>query len=78
MIWDGGSVSSVDWVQSSQISGGELSDDSARFVGALGGVVSVTAGVVTDKTLLCAVLPEASRARTWNVYVVDGVRSRTV
>src|SRR5262249_55284063 len=75
LIWDCGSTLSVDCVQSSQISGTALSDDSARFDGAVGGVVSVTAGVVTGAGVLCAALPGASPATALNAEVGPGERS---
>src|SRR5512133_3173432 len=74
-----GSTLSVDCVQSVQISGGEDSGESVRFVGAVGAVGgswSVTAGVVTATVWLSTKLPDASAARTLTRYVVSGVRSR--
>ena len=78
MISDCGSVSSVDWSQSSQISGIELSDERRRFWGTVGGILSVTAGVVTVTALLAAVLPKKSRTLTWKVCVDSGTSRRTV
>jgi hypothetical protein len=74
---DCGSTLSVDCVQSVQISGGEDSGESVRFVGAVGASWSVTAGVVTTTVLLSTKLPNASAARTLTRYVVSGVRSRS-
>src|SRR5918994_3285213 len=51
-IRDCGSLSSVDWFQFSQSSGGSVWNENCRFVGGEGGTSSVFAGVVTVSTLL--------------------------
>src|SRR5688572_29880029 len=53
--------------QSSQASGGEVSGEKRRLVGAVGATVSVARGVVTESGLLRAAFPNASLAITSNV-----------
>jgi hypothetical protein len=51
-------VSSVDGSQFSQSSGGTVSEENRRLVGAVGATLSVFVGVVTDSTSLSTVFPK--------------------